>query len=189
MNKLKMLLAVSLIALVSACGSIPLTTMVKLMDMNPLEADPNQIIVAVKSPNGVSVNDGDVVLDFSFRTGEPESSFNHTFPVIVDSDYALPAELKDELENDEQFTVMRLSEADAKTMSAGQETIREYRRQHEEGGAGSINVRLVSACQSDEFTWHDSELDVYLKIDQTNEFLLFLDDIDLNDLVLKNGCS
>ncbi|MAF75492.1 MAG: hypothetical protein CMF17_06485 [Idiomarinaceae bacterium] len=188
MNNLKTFLLVGMVSLVSACSSIPLSTMVKLMDLNPLEADPNQIIVAVKSPDGVSVNDGDVVLDFSFRTGEPESSFKHTFPVIVDSDYALSAELKDELENDEQFTVMRLSAADAQRMKNGQKTIREYRSQHEEGGAGSINVRLISACQSGGSAWKDSELDVYLKTDQSDEFLLFLDDIELSELDVKNGC-
>ena len=83
---------------------------------------------------------------------------------------------------------MRLSEADAQRMKSGQKTIREYRSQHEEGGAGSINVRLISACQSGGSAWKDSELDVYLKTDQSDEFLLFLDDIELSELDVKNGC-
>lgn len=188
MKKLNALLIAIALIVVTGCSSIPLSTMVKLMNLNPLEADPNQIVVAVKSPGEVDVRDGDVVIDFSFRTGNPDTSFSYSYPVIVDSSYVVPVTLKSELEKDEQFTVMRLSEKDAQLMKQGQEAVRKYRSTHEEGGAGSINVRLLSACQSDELTWGNSELDVYLKIDQTDEFLLFLEDIDLSELDINKNC-
>lgn len=182
MNKLKIVLLASILTLVTACSNIPLSTMIKMMNLNPLETDPEQLVVAVKAPDGVNVRDGDVVIDFNFRTDDPSTSFDHHFPVIINDDYLVPDNLKEDIEDNEKITIMQLSKQDAQTMYEGQKAVKEYRSKNEAGGAGSMNVRLVSACRGDNFSWSNSELDVYLKTQDDEDFFLFLEDMDITKL-------
>ncbi|WP_287817781.1 hypothetical protein [Idiomarina sp.] len=182
MNKLKITLLVSILTLVTACSNIPLSTMIKMMNLNPLEADPKQLVVAVVTSEGIDVRDGDIVIDFSFRTGDPSTSFAHNFPVIINDNYTVPGSLKGDVDGNEKVTVMQLSKENAQTMSEGQQAVKEYRRKNEGGGAGSMNVRVVSACRENNFTWGNSELNVYLKTQDGEDFFLFLEDMDVTKL-------
>nr|WP_275978092.1 hypothetical protein [Idiomarina rhizosphaerae] len=156
--------------------------MIKMMNLNPLETDPKQLVVAVVAPNGVNVRDGDVVIDFSFRTNDPSTSFDHHFPVIINEDYAVPDSLKENIEENEKITVLQLSKEDAQTMAEGQKMVKDYRENNEKGGAGSMNVRLISACRDENFSWGNSELNVYLKTQDDEDFFLFLEDMDVTKL-------
>mgnify|MGYP000704644558 FL=1 len=182
MNKIKIILLASILTLATACSNIPLSTMIKLMDLNPLETDPKQLVVAVKAPEGVDVRDGDVVIDFDFRTDDPEYSFSHNFPVIINDDYLVPDNLKEDIEENEKITVLQLSKEDAQTMAEGQKMVKDYSENNEKGGAGSMNVRLVSACRDENFSWGNSELNVYLKTQDDEDFFLFLEDMDVTKL-------
>ncbi|WP_241974318.1 hypothetical protein [Aliidiomarina minuta] len=155
--------------------------MIKMVRLNPLEMDPQQLLVAVKTPEGLNVRDGDVVIDFSFRTDDPDTSFKHQFPVIINDDYRLPDSLTKGLKENESITVMQLSEEDALTMYNAQQAIKEYRRNHD-GGAGNIDLNLVSACRDDDFSWGDSRLNLYLKTSDEEDFFLFLRNLDVTKL-------
>ncbi|WP_317503144.1 hypothetical protein [Idiomarina sp. HP20-50] len=153
-----------------------------MMKLNPLETDPQQLVVAVVAPDGVNVRDGDIVIDFSFRADEPNVSFEYHFPVIVNDDYSVPDSLKEDVQDNEKIMIMQLSKEDAQTMAKGQQTVKDYRKNNEKGGAGSMNVRLVSACRNNEFSWGNSELNVYLKTQDAENFFLFLEDMDVTKL-------
>ncbi|WP_322407361.1 hypothetical protein U0358_05920 [Idiomarina sp. PL1-037] len=45
-----------------------------------------------------------------------------------------------------------------------------------------MNVRLVSACRDDNFSWSNSELDIYLKTQDDEDFFLFLEGMDVTKL-------
>jgi len=181
-NKLKIVFLASTLLLIASCSNIPLTSMLKLMSLNPLETDPRQLLVAVRTPEGISVRDGDIVINFSFRTDDPSVSFDHSFDVIKNDAYELPADMTAELNNNEKITVMQLREEDAQIMAEGQQAIKAYREVHENGGAGSMNVRLVSACRNADFSWDNSALNVYLKTAADEDFFLFLEDMDVTKL-------
>lgn len=189
MTALRYLMTAVLLTALTACSSIPLTTMVKLMNLNPLTTNPKKLLVAVTGDEDIEITSGDVVLDFSFRTDDPNVSFNHHFPVVTYPNYAVPSELQDEIDSGERITIMHLSDTDAATMLADQQTIKRYREKHENGGAGSINVRLVSACSNSREAPENSELNVYLKTENDTEFFLFLEDIDLESLDEAAGCD
>lgn len=182
MTQLKAILLISTLVFVASCSNIPLTSMFKLMNFNPLETDPSQLRVAVRAPEGISVRDGDIVINFSFKTDDPSVSFNHSFDVIKNESYELSTDLTAEIEGNEKISVMQLREEDAQTMADGQQAIKAYRREHENGGAGSMNVRLVSACRNEGFSWDRSALNVYLKTEADADFFLFLEDMDVTKL-------
>ncbi|EKE83432.1 hypothetical protein [Idiomarina xiamenensis] len=182
LKKSKLFILISALAMLVSCSNIPLTTMIRMINLNPLETNPSEFIVAVKTPQGIAVQEGDIVVDFSFRTDDPNVSFAHSFPVIVDNNYAIPDDLKEDLSDDEKITIMKLSAQDAVTMSQGQQAVKAYRKKYENKGAGSMNVRLLSACRNDDFSWQNTELDVYLKTDSDDDFFLFLENMDINEL-------
>ncbi|RUO34832.1 lipoprotein [Aliidiomarina soli] len=181
MKNNKILLLIGALVVLTACSSIPLGTMIKMVRLNPLDMDPQQLVVAVKTPEGLKVQEGDVVIDFSFRTDDPDVSFDHQFPVVINDDYAVPEGLTKGLKENESITVMQLSEDDALTMYNAQQAVKEYRRNHE-GGAGNIDLRLVSACRDENFSWSDSKLNVYLKTTDEENFFLFLRNMDVTEL-------
>jgi hypothetical protein len=181
MKKIKVLSLLGLLALLTACTSIPLTTMIKMVKLNPLDLDPQQLVVAVRTSQGLNVRDADVVIDFSFQTGDPDTSFDHQFPVMVNDDYAIPNSLASDRKDNESITVMQLSEEDALTMYNAQQAVKAYRRDHDDG-AGNIGVRLVSACRGSNFSWDDAKLNVYLKTEDDEDFFLFLRNVDVNKL-------
>lgn len=183
MKNKKMLLLAGVLVLLTACSSIPLGTMIKMVRLNPLDMDPQQLVVAVRAPEGLKVRDGDVVIDFSFRTGDPDTSFNHQFPVMTNDDYVVPDSLRKDLRENEHITVMQLSEEDALTMYNAQQAVKEYRRNNTDGaGAGNIDLRLVSACRDNNFSWGGSTLNVYLKTEDEESFFLFLRNMDVTKL-------
>ncbi|MGX5915016.1 hypothetical protein ACR0ST_09820 [Aliidiomarina sp. Khilg15.8] len=181
MKKIKILSLLGVLALLTACTSIPLSTMIKMVKLNPLDLDPQQLVVAVRTSQGLNVRDGDVVLDFSFQTGDPDTSFDHQFPVMVNDEYAIPNSLESDRKENESITVMQLSEEDALTMYNAQQAVKKYRRNNDDG-AGNIGVRLVSACRDSTFSWDDAKLNVYLKTEDKEDFFLFLRNVDVTKL-------
>lgn len=182
MKNNKMFLLIGALILLTACTSMPLSTMIKMVKLSPLDMEPQHLVVAVKTPEGLSVRDGDVVIDFIFSTGNPDTSFNHRIPVTINDDYILPETLTKTLKADESITIMQLSEDDALTMYNGQQAVKAHRDSDEEGGAGSINLKLVSACRNEDFSWSDTKLNVYLKTNNEEDFFLFLRNMDITKL-------
>lgn len=182
MIKVKLPLMLGMLLFITACTTIPVSTMLKMVRLNPLDMDPTQLVVAVKSPEGLSVQDGDVVVNFIFRTDNPETSFSHQFPVIVNDDYVVPDSLKRDLKVNESITILQLSEEDARTMYEGQQAVKNFRHNHEGSGAGNINVDLISACRDEEFSWRDSRLNLYLKTNDEEDFFLFMRNVDVTKL-------
>lgn len=181
MKKLPLAIVVCFSMLMAGCMNIPLTTMYKIMTMNPYEIDPRQMVVAVNSPEGLSVENDDIVIDFHFTAPQEPVSFKHKFFVQVNSDYLLPEELKDELYDNRKITVLQLSEKDAELMYQAQQTVKSYREKHEDG-AGTIFIRIQSVCFNKGFSIDDAELDLFLKIKENEEFFTFMEGLDATDL-------
>ncbi|WP_417763735.1 hypothetical protein [Shewanella sp.] len=181
------LVLVPMLALIG-CSSMPLSTMYKMAKMNPLEVAPEQLVVAVTSPQDIGVRSGDVVLSMTFRSDVPEMNLNYRFFVQVDKQYPVPPALKQQLNANDKITVLRLSDSDAKQMREALAKIRAYRQEHDEG-AGSMNLELVSACSLTTIVDTKAELSVYLKLATNEAFFPFLEDLAVNDLQQLSVCD
>lgn len=181
------LLLLPMLAL-SGCSSMPLSTMYKMAQMNPLEVAPEQLLVAVTSPQDIGVRSGDVALSMKFRSDVPEMNFNYRFFVQVDKTYTVPTELQSELAATDKITVLRLSDSDAKQMRDALAKIRAYRQDHDEG-AGSMNLELVSACSLTTIVDTKAELSLYLKLNTNEAFFPFLEDLAVGDLQQLAVCD
>lgn len=172
---------VGAIMLLTACSSMPLSTMFKMIRLNPLDIDPRELVVAVHVPQGMKVRDGDIVIDFKFDTGQPTNSFNHQFLVAVNADYQIPQALTEDLSPNEHITVLQLSKQDAETMYQAQQTVKAYRENNDDG-VGSFGLKLNSACRDKNFSINDSNLDLFVKLKDDEEFFVFIEDLNLADM-------
>lgn len=181
MKKWNLVMLVSTVMLLTACSSMPLSTMYKMIRLNPLDIDPRQLVVAVRVPEGMKVRDGDIVIDFAFKTKQPNVIFNHKFLVQVNPDYPLPEELIEEISMNEHVTILQLTKEDALAMYNAQQTVKAYRVDHKDGG-GSFGLKIKSACRDENFSLNDSKLDVYVKLKDNEEFFTFTEGLALIDI-------
>jgi hypothetical protein len=170
-----------IICVVSGCSSIPLTTMYKMMSVNPLELEPGEIVVAVQAPNGIVINNNDVVIKFNFKTNDPNYSFEHEYFVKVNDQYVLPDELRQKSNIDSKFFILQLNKNDALKMLHGQDIVKKYRINNSDG-AGSFNLSVESACKNTQFSNNNNEVNVYLKLNDNDDFFTFMEDLNVLEL-------
>ncbi|RYV04132.1 hypothetical protein SOPP22_01655 [Shewanella sp. OPT22] len=172
-------------ALLSGCMNIPLTTMYKMMTMNPMDIDPRHLVVAVGSPKNISVQDGDIEIKFEYKSPNKLIYIEHQFLVKVDPNYPLPTELKEEEQEKGKITVLKLSEQDAEKMYQAQQEIKAYREKHDDG-SGTFYVKINSTCIIKNYKARELELDLFLKLYADEEFFTFLEDVDVMELRNKS---
>lgn len=170
-----------MICAVSGCSSIPLTTMYKMMSVNPLELEPSEIVVAVQAPNGIVVSNNDVVIKFEFTTNDPNYNFEDEYFVKLNTQYVLPNELTQEINRDSKFYILQLSQDDTLKMLRGQELVKKYRMNNSDGG-GSFNLSVESVCKNSQFSVKNNELNVFLKLNENDEFFTFMEDVNVLEI-------
>ncbi|QHS13371.1 hypothetical protein [Shewanella sp. Arc9-LZ] len=170
-----------MICAVSGCSSIPLTTMYKMMSVNPLELEPSEIVVAVQAPNGIVVSNNDVVIKFEFTTNDPNYNFEDEYFVKLNTQYVLPNELTQEINRDSKFYILQLSQNDTLKMLRGQELVKKYRMNNSDGG-GSFNLSVESVCKNSQFSVKNNELNVFLKLNENDEFFTFMEDLNVLEI-------
>ena len=170
-----------MICAVSGCSSIPLTTMYKMMSVNPLELEPSEIVVAVQAPNGIVVSNNDVVIKFEFTTNDPNYNFEDEYFVKLNAKYVLPNELTQEINRDSKFYILQLSQDDTLKMLRGQELVKKYRMNNSDGG-GSFNLSVESVCKNSQFSVKNNELNVFLKLNENDEFFTFMEDVNVLEI-------
>jgi hypothetical protein len=170
-----------MISAVSGCSSIPLSTMYKMMSVNPLELEPSEIVVAVQAPNGIVISNNDVVIKFEFTTNDPNYNFEDEYFVKLNTQYVLPNELTQNINRDSTFYILQLSQDDTLKMLRGQELVKKYRMNNSDGG-GSFNLSVESVCKNSQFSVKNNELNVFLKLNENDEFFTFMEDVNVLEI-------
>lgn len=138
MNFLKIVLLASLL---SACASTPISSLWKLRNFDPLEADPNDIRLAVITDKIISLNDNSTSLSLGFSSTLSEHSFSSTFYTTIEKDAKVP-ELEKFKNSQEHITLFYLNEETARKMRIAQNKLRSIKDRDIEGDGGlSVNIR------------------------------------------------
>ena len=166
---------------ISGCSSIPLTTMYKMMSFDPLGVEPSEVIVAVQAPTGIVINNNDVVIKFNVKADDPNYSFEHKYFVKVNEQYKLPDELKQKNKVNSNIFILQLNKDDALEMRHGQDVVKKYKKNNITGSI-NMSVSVESACKNSEFSTKNSELNVYLKLNNKDDFFTFMEDVNVLEL-------
>lgn len=168
-------------SVISGCSSVPLTTMYKMMSLDPLGVEPSEVIVAVQAPTGIVVNNNDVVIKFNVKADDPNYSFEHEYFVKVNEEYALPDELKQKNKANSKIFILQLNKSDALKMLHGQDIVKKYKKNNITGSI-NMSVSVKSVCKNSDFSTKNNELNVYLKLNDKDDFFTFMEDVNVLEL-------
>ena len=91
------------------CTSMPISTMYKLSRMDPMEADPEQIKVAIRADNGIGIREGGANIELSFEAEDDSLNISETFIIEIIRDPAFRTELYSDKKASESITTMGLT--------------------------------------------------------------------------------
>ncbi len=167
-----------LTCILAGCSSIPLMSMVKLSQFDPLTADPNLIRIAIRTTKVVDLQKGDVKMNLGYVADDNSLVIDDLYLVEVRHNSILSKTLIDGLEEHEAVTVMHLSSSDAKQMRQTQKLIAQ-RKADDLEGSGSFGVSINSSCLHSDLPQDEMLVDIFLQTDPNEDYFAISEDLDL----------
>lgn len=185
-NKRAMILgAMVLLAPLAGCLTTPVSSMVKLSQLTPLDANPAEMRFAVRSPNFLRVRNGDISVVISYDTGDTATSFVETYLPIVDEN-ALPGQgISIAAQDGSRLSIAQFSPEDAASMSRAQSRVKELEANGVDG-KGSFSVGATGCAQAD-VPDGPVLLTTWLLTDPTQDYFILTRNIDLRTVLKKSG--
>jgi len=156
--------------LLSACGSVVPTTVLKLSNLSPLTADPADFAVQVTLPDGIDVTPGTAQLTFTGqRTPDsPKTSGTFTLARAGDVFRIAPDDLQPIRDLQAQFNAWETEDADQ--------------------SSGSLGV-TVGACTTGAGPTPDARISVAIQIADGGPFLLLVRNAPLLDVAAQDDIN
>lgn len=152
--------------LLAACGSLVPSTVARLSQLSPMEADPADIEVAVAFPPGLDVQAGGAVLVLTAtRTDTGQTSGGR---YVLDRREGVPAEVP--ADPGGQVAVFRVAPRDLPALSAQQALIRTWEAENDPATSGSLSVSLAG-CARGEGPAPDADGAVWMRVEAGGGFL------------------
>ena len=132
--------------LMTGCASTPLSTIWKMRNFDPLNADPSQIQFAVITHREVTLSDDSTSMTLSFDAQDAAHSFSHTAMASVTSNAMVPA-LMEQIKPHQKITSFHLEPQDAEALRLAQSKLRNIKNLDLEG-TGSVSISITHGCLS-----------------------------------------
>ncbi len=177
--------AVGLVSLALwACSGIPLSSYPKLMQLDPLAADPEDIRVAIRSSNAIDVTDVKVLMALSYKTEDGSFDEAHEFEVqATEAQFMTPALAKG-AQPDDRTTILRLTTEDARTLYGFQKSVRGFEDSDIEG-QGVLSLSANGWCLPAGIQQEDMNLTFFLQTEPDADFFVFMRQ-NINDWLEEN---
>ncbi|MFA3790349.1 hypothetical protein AB6T38_04455 [Aliiglaciecola sp. SL4] len=184
------ILAASVI--LNGCMSMPLSTMYKMSQFSPLDMEPQDIRIALRTDQSIDVKNGAAKIFMSYSSDGNESlpAFyeEHNFNVQVQQAPItdMPEILLDDLDNNERVTILKLSDSDAQLMNGLLAKAKEYKAEDVKG-RGEFAISTENNCFGNLNKFASLEVDVFLQAVKEDGYMLFLEDVDVIEQAKDNG--
>ena len=176
-----------LIALfLAGCTSMPLTSMYKLSRMDPMEADPAQIKVAVRADEAIGIGKGDAQIEFKFDAEDGSLSIDEIYLIEIDPDPIVYGALYTDKKPGESITVLSLTPGDAERMKQLQLEMAMF-REGDVKGSGSLRVNLNGICLHSKMHPGEVQLDMFLQTSEQEGFFVLAKNLDLREALAEDG--
>ena len=139
---------------------MPLTTMYKLSRMDPMDADPAQIKVAVRADEAIGIGKGDAQIEFKFDAEDNSLNIDEIYLIEVVRNPVVHGELYADKKPGESITVLGLTTSDAERMKQLQLEMAPFRNGDVEG-SGSLRVNLSGMCLHNKMPPGEVQLDLF----------------------------
>ncbi len=172
-------LAISLIIaiFVSGCSGMPISTMAKLGRLDPMEANPAQVRIAIRADQRIMVPDGGATVTLKFEANDGELHIDDTYVLEIVRNPVLTAELIDGKRRGEGVTVLRLSERDAEKMTRARTLLKAY-TDGRRSGALTFGSDLRDLCVSSPLPAGNVLVDIFMQTSNSGGYFVFTKDMN-----------
>ena len=178
-----------LIALfLAGCTSMPLTSMYKLSRMDPMEADPAQIKVAVRADEAIGIGKGDAQIEFKFDAEDNSLNIDEIYLIEVVRNPVMQGELYTDKKPGESITVLGLTTSDAQRMKQLQLEMASFRN-GDVKGSGSFRVNLSGMCLHNKMPPGEIQLDLFLQTSEQEGFFVMAKNLDMREVLAEEGTN
>ena len=162
-----------------ACTSIPLSTMYKMRDFDPLSADPSEIQVAIQIPNDYALPEESVTIHLAAKNILTEKAVDETF-ILASTNLSPSPLLKKQQNQNSDITIFWLTEADQRRMRNTQRTISKMKEEAPKGVKGSLSVS-AKPCRTNPTSKISNQvlMTTYIKIATEQDFIPLTKNVNL----------
>ena len=168
------------------CTSMPLTSMYKLSRMDPMEADPAQIKVAVRADEAIGIGKGDAQIEFKFDAEDNSLNIDEIYLIEVVRNPVMQGELYADKKPGQSITVLGLTPDDAERMRQLQLAMAPYRNGDVEG-SGSLRVNLSGMCLHSKMPPGEVQVDLFLQTSEQDGFFVMAKNLDMREAMAEEG--
>ena len=162
----------------TGCMGMPLTTMYKLNRLDPMEADPAQIKVAIRADDRIGIRKGGANIEVKFDSEDGSLNIDETFVIEIIRNPIMSIELMKDKSLGESVTVLQLTKSDAQRLKVLQSSLEPY-REGERKGTGSFGVSLTGVCLYSPIPAGEVLVDIFLQTSDYDGFFVFVRNLDL----------
>lgn len=164
---------------VTACTSVPLSTMWKLRSMSPLETRAEDLSVAIRSPKAINLNSAKTGLEFGYQWSEAENDrLVEYFELSLVPTRLLPESISKNLTQGEQAHILKLDERDHARFYQAQQKIKKLKEKYPDGN-GWFNVGLSQFCLKELSTEQELLVNIYLQTEKFSDYMLLIRNLNV----------
>lgn len=180
-------LAVACLLFLSACGSVPLATMVKLSDFDFLKTSPETLRIAVKYPDSIRIPDGGAKMRLTLQEKSSDKLLMKEELAFERVETAAEkAELATELQSGWRVEIYRLPESRMPAFKDFQSRLVAMDKAERDKVNGSMDIS-VDACLAAQTRPDRIVVSTFLKAQELGGYVPLLRDADLATLMAAEG--
>ena len=164
----------------AGCVSMPLTTMYKLHKIDPLEADPAQIKVAVATDKRIDIRADGASIELGFDAEDGSLHIDEVYVLEIVRDPIYTQELSEAKTPGKAIIVLQLSDNDARRMRQVQSQLMPFRND-DRNVKGRLGVSLSGVCMHSQIPAGKVLADIFLQTSDADGFFLLTRGLDLRE--------
>ena len=183
MKRITTLLAT--LILLSSCATITFTGMYKMATLDPLEINPEEFRVAVRTEKNFMVKTGQVKVAIKVINDDETIFIDDIYYPENNAKLAVSQELIDGMLPHEAVSVLQLSEKDAIKLTGTHKQLREFKEndiKHTNSFSLSINLGAPCVEDFDITTLKAAQFDIFMQTEATQEFFMFIKNLMIEDI-------
>lgn len=157
-------------ALLTACSSVPLTSMYKLRNFDPLTQHPSTLQLAVIVPESIDLTSANIVMLMGFDAEEDTHDLDNEFKLSAVDHAEPPADLFYSLQDNERLVIVSFAKNEADRMRVLQSQIKSV-KESDIAGQGYIGFNIHGFCLNKRINRDDLEASFYLQVEHEQDYI------------------
>ena len=181
---MKRIILLFIVLFIVGCAGMPISSMYKMMTANPLEFHPDAISIAIKRSNAIQINTGDVKMNMSIQSYNPELSVSEEYFLVVDNTPQAPTLAKG-VKSNEALTILTLSPEDVIRMMSLQKRMKNHLKNGGETDDFGFSVFVLKGCKNTKNIPSNVFVSLFLKLDARSNFFPLYEDFNIGQADLS----